>query len=173
MHVVLIRHGIAEEIATSPGSLEEWAAADRRRALTDLGRRRVQKAALGLRKVGFRPTRIVHSGLLRAEQTATLLAERLLPRGAPLEVVPGLEPDADPHRFFAWLAQHRIESLGAVGHAPNLDRIVALACGATGRLLTELGKAAAIALEVPDSGRPAGRLLWLLPPKLLRRLARS
>lgn len=194
MMLVLFRHGIAlelDEVAARPG---EAAPRDEDRALTEQGQRRVLRAGKALKKIGIRPHVIVQSGLRRAAETALLLAERLLPeerldaenaaarpaapRNAAREAArviesSALRPDAPPRDLFELLPQWKAaECVIAVGHAPHLDRVVALALGAQGRIVTELGKAAAVALEVPTSGRPVGQLLWLLPPKLLRRLGR-
>src|SRR5688572_6336947 len=168
MELVLMRHGIAEEVAAS----------DYERALTPLGRRRVDRAARGLVKLGFSPAVVVHSGLVRARQTAERVAavfERSA-GGVGLRVVAAecLAPDGEPEAFCRLLPQWKeAKSLLAVGHLPHLDRLVALLCGASGRLVTEMGKAAAIAFEVPTSGRPAGTLLWYLSPRMLRRFART
>jgi phosphohistidine phosphatase SixA len=121
---------------------------------------------------------IVHSGLVRARETAervTAVLERRAPALSPQIVVAEcLAPDASPADFVQLLPRWKKErSLLAVGHLPHLDRLVALLCGVPGRALTDMGKGAAIAFDVPTSGRPAGRLLWYLPPKLLRRFART
>jgi phosphohistidine phosphatase len=161
MKVVLMRHGIAAEQART----------DDERPLTAEGTRKVRKAARALARLGIRPDVVAHSGLVRARQTAELVAQRVKPRQPLLVQSDALHHSADPRAFFDLLAKLRVRSAVCVGHAPNLDRVVALACGATGRLVTALGKAAAVELELPDSGRPAGRIVWLLPPKMLRRLA--
>jgi phosphohistidine phosphatase len=166
MELVLLRHGIAvdlNELQTAPRRDED-------RPLTKDGRRKVRKAAKGLLALDVKPEVVVHSGLLRAKQTATRVARRLKPQRRKLLVTNALEPHADPHRFLAWLKQQRVKSMVVVGHAPNLDRVVALACGTPGRMLTQLGKAGAIALEVQKSPRPHARVLWLLPPAALRKL---
>lgn len=190
MMLVLFRHGIAQELDTVAARPGEAAPRDEDRALTERGQRRVLRAAKALKKIGIRPQVIAQSGLRRAAETALLLAERLLPeerldaenaaaRPSPphheARVIESsaLQPDAPPRELFELLPQWKAaECVIAVGHAPHLDRVVALALGAQGRIVTELGKAAAVALEVPTSGRPVGQLLWLLPPKLLRRLGR-
>ncbi len=185
MRLVLFRHGIAVELESAPIRPGESAPLDADRSLTEHGRRRVNRAAKGLKKIGIRPQVIAQSGLRRAAETALVLAERFqadsdVPTAEAAErqrarivETAALHPDAPPHELFALLAQWRsAECVIAVGHAPHLDRVVALALGAEGRMVTELGKAAAVALEVPTSGRPVGQLLWLLPPKLLRRLGR-
>lgn len=173
MILVLFRHGIAEELVRAAALPGNPVRTDEDRALTDLGRRRVRRAARGLRQIGVRADAVVHSGLVRALQTAVLVAHEVAPKSAKLLVSEALRPGAPPGDFFDLLPRLRgCDCAIAVGHAPHLDRLLALACGDAARPFTELGKAAAAAIEVPTSGRPAGRLLWLLPPKLLRRLGR-
>jgi phosphohistidine phosphatase len=178
MELVLMRHGIAEELADMRPTPAGIAATDHDRALTPLGRRRVDRAARGLVKLGFSASIIVHSGLVRAQQTAERVASVFEGASGGVELhvlaVECLAPDGEPEEFCRLLPQWKeAKSLLAVGHLPHLDRLVALLCGASGRLVTEMGKAAAIAFEVPTSGRPAGTLLWYLPPRMLRRFART
>lgn len=167
MKVVLMRHGIAADEAPS----------DDERPLTAEGARKVRKAAKALKRLGVRPDVVAHSGLLRARQTAELVAERVRPKRPELVVTESLHHSANPHDFFAWLATQKVESALCVGHAPNLDRVVALVCGVPNRLVTALGKAAAVELELElahslhEASRPSGRVVWLLPPRTLRRLA--
>ena len=173
MILVLMRHGIAEELGEVTRSPGEPLPTDRDRALTELGKRRVRRAAIGLKKIGVRASIVVHSGLVRARQTAELAAAVIAPRGSALVETAALVPEADPDTFCRLLASWREHAaLLAVGHLPHLDSLVARLCGAPDRLVTELGKAAAIAFDVPTSGRPVGTLLWYLPPKLLRQLGR-
>ena len=166
MELVLMRHGIAVEL----NKLQTRPRRDQDRPLTGSGRRKASKAAKGLRELGLKPDLVVHSGLLRAKQTAKVIAKRLKPKRRELVATDALEPYADPHRIFEFLARRRASTVVVVGHAPNLDRVAAIASGVRGRQLTELGKAGAIAFELPRSGRPPGRLLWLLEPSMLRRL---
>ncbi len=171
MILVLIRHGIAEELADMRSLPGKQRSTDADRALTPLGIRRVRKAARALKKIGFRADRILHSGLRRAEQTAALIAAELQPKEPELLVSGAVLSEADPRDLFQLLPELRARRVLVVGHAPHLDRVIALACGSSSRAITALGKAAAVALDLPDPARPTGRLLWLLPPKLLRALA--
>ncbi len=173
MLLVLIRHGIAEEIDEVTPRPGEVTPRDEDRALTEQGRRRLDRSSLALKKIDIRAQVIAHSGLRRAAETAELLADRIADADTATVVTATLYPSAAPRDFFALLPQWEdAECVVAVGHAPHLDRLVALALGAQGRMVTSLGKAAAVALDVPTSGRPVGQLLWLLPPKMLRRLGR-
>ncbi len=178
MFLVLMRHGIAQELGemvSSPG--EAWPR-DEMRSLTELGRKRVRRAGLGLRRIGFRADAIISSDLVRARQTAELVARCIVRRSARAGFRPtessALRPSAHPAEFVKLLPTLRdCASLLAVGHLPHLDRLVALLLGSPDRQLTSFGKAGALALEVPTSGRAAGLLRWYLPPRLLRRLGEA
>jgi phosphohistidine phosphatase SixA len=127
--------------------------------------------------IGFRTTVVLCSDLIRARQTADLVARRVVRRSARRSIEPieseTLRPSAHPAEFLRLLPTLRDHaSLLAVGHLPHLDRLVSLLLGNPDRQVTAFGKAGAIALEVPDSGRAAAVLRWYLPPKLLRRLGR-
>lgn len=84
MRVYLARHGEAAP-----------AAANGERPLTDAGRADVEELARWCADNGVRPDSIVHSGILRAAQTAQILADALAPRGG-VRAVRGLAPDDDP-----------------------------------------------------------------------------
>ncbi len=65
---------------------------DRERPLSEQGRADVQRLAEFLRDKGVRVEHIWHSGKTRAEQTAALIADAILPDGRP-EARPGLGPN--------------------------------------------------------------------------------
>ena len=67
MRLYFLRHGIAEELATS----------DFDRELTKRGRRRVAASAEVMAQLGMAPRRIFSSPRLRARQTAEIVAEAL------------------------------------------------------------------------------------------------
>lgn len=170
MRLILLRHGIAADLHELPPRPDGSAPRDADRPLTERGRRRLLRAARGLRRLGVRPDRVLHSGLVRARETAELVVAGMRSGQPPLVAVSALVPEAEPDEFFQRLVEHRVAQLLCVGHAPNLDRILAFACGTKGRIVSALGKAGAVMLELPDSGRPAGRIVWFAPPKLLRRI---
>lgn len=68
------------------------------RPLSTDGRRDVERLAEYLAEKGTFLQRIFHSGKLRAEQTATIISERLAPGIAP-EVIEGINPNDDPKKF--------------------------------------------------------------------------
>jgi hypothetical protein len=48
--------------------------------------------------------------------------------------------------------------------------VVAAVCGAEGRTISALGKAGAAQHELPEPGARMGRLVWVFPSKVLRRI---
>jgi phosphohistidine phosphatase len=164
MRVVLLRHAIAVPRET-PG------VADDDRPLTPKGRRRFRRGARGLSRLLDRPDVLLTSPRRRARETAEL-AGRAWGRTTPV-----LEPalaDESPERVLAALARRPGDTtIVLVGHEPQLSRVLASLLGtrASGRLA--LGKGGAALLELDGPPRAGGRLLWLLSPRLLRRLGRA
>jgi phosphohistidine phosphatase len=113
MELFLVRHGEAKSGIEDPAC-----------PLTERGAEAVRRMALWAARTGVRVDQIRHSGKLRAEQTAALLAERLEPpRG--VIAVSGLYPD-DPVGPVADALRAEQESLMLVGHLPFLGRLAAL-----------------------------------------------
>jgi phosphohistidine phosphatase len=166
MRIILFRHGPAGERDAS-----RWPD-DGARPLTARGVDRTHAAARGLAQLEPGIRRIVASPLQRAAMTAEILAEvfdeatrepleALGPGGSYrgiLEFVRGL-PEDDP--------------VVLVGHEPDLGKLAGiLAFGAPAAL--PLKKAGACAFDFEGSPAPGtGRLLWLLTPRVLRRMAKE
>src|SRR5258708_4319762 len=109
MLLYLVRHG--EAVQADP------------RPLSPFGRRQAEDLARQASTAGARPARILHSGKMRAQQTATALAAVLEPRE--IRAIAGLSPDDDPHSA-AELAQESDEDLMLVGHLPHMGELAAL-----------------------------------------------
>lgn len=168
MLLVLLRHGIAQDLADAAGPM-----ADAERRLTPKGLRRTREVARGLRALDVTPRVILSSPYLRARETAELALEALGPRGA--EVVPtdALLPDAPPADLVRVCERLEVDSVLAAGHAPHVDALIAHVLGAPAPV-TAIKKAGAACLELapPTLAGPRGRLVWLLEPRALRRLGR-
>ncbi|MGH7265980.1 MAG: phosphohistidine phosphatase SixA [Candidatus Rokuibacteriota bacterium] len=112
MEVYLARHG--EAVAGG---------VDAARPLSARGREEIQRVGRLAARLGFRVGEIRHSGLLRARETAEILAAHLQPAGGVRETT-GLRPDDDP-----WIAAAESEApegpLMLVGHLPHLGRLAA------------------------------------------------
>jgi phosphohistidine phosphatase len=154
IQILLVRHG--EAIEQAPGLGDEG------RFLTRKGRKISRRMARWLAKRDERsPVEIWTSPLVRAVQTAEILAERARPRGG--VVAKGeLSPNADPKELLELLAAHEGPGpLALVGHEPLLSLV--------GRALLGdvdwegLKKSGVLALTWDGVG-PA-RMRFLLKPK--------
>ncbi|MET1127888.1 MAG: phosphohistidine phosphatase SixA [Thermoproteota archaeon] len=112
MLVCLVQHGeaVSEEV-------------DPRRPLSERGRAEVERVARLLARAGFKPGRIIHSGKLRAQQTAEILAKELGVER--VEKGEGLDPLADPAPWLERL-EAASEDTVVVGHLPFLAKLAGL-----------------------------------------------
>jgi phosphohistidine phosphatase len=166
VRIVLLRHGIAVDRDA------EDCPSDAGRPLTPRGRARTRAAVAGLAALDVRPRRVATSPFLRARQTAELALELLAPHERDVVALDVLVPGGDPRAVLAWLGT--LDPGGdvlCVGHAPNLDLLLALLVGA-GRPLSRLRKAGAACVELPSAQPGSGELVWLAPARLLRRRGR-
>jgi phosphohistidine phosphatase len=151
MKLYLVRHAEAiERSRTMPDAI---------RHLTPKGRLVFRKVARRVRKEGATPDVIFTSPLLRAVQTAEILAERLKHKG-PVPVVKALSPGFDLKALRLLLAgAGNPREAAFVGHEPDLGDLAATLLAIPGG--SPLRKGAVLALEV-DSGVPKGgaKFLW-------------
>jgi phosphohistidine phosphatase len=128
------------------------------------------KQARGLAAVDVTFDEILTSPLVRARQTADVLADAF--RASPRIVeVPALEPGRPPKDAALALREFtRRRSLALIGHEPGLGELLAWLIGLRAPLPLKKGSAALVevALLPPPAG--SGELRWLLTPKLLRAL---
>jgi phosphohistidine phosphatase len=168
VRVLLVRHAAAVDRLAFEG-------ADADRPLTAEGERRFRRAARALAARLPEIEVIASSPLLRARETADLLAAELA--GPPERLDLGaLEPDARPAAALAWLrspsSRRAFETVALVGHEPHLSRLEAWLLAARERPLAGFKKGGAALVEFP--GRiAAGRALlaWHLTASQLRDLA--
>jgi phosphohistidine phosphatase len=113
MDLYLVRHGEAKPETEDPEC-----------PLTDRGAEVVRRMAAWAAQVGVGVSQIRHSGKKRAEQTATLFAERLNPANGVI-AAEGLKP-LDDVRPVAGALRAEHEPLMLVGHLPFLSRLVSL-----------------------------------------------
>jgi phosphohistidine phosphatase len=139
--------------------------ADPDRELTPRGRQRMEREARGFAGLGIAPERIVSSPLVRAFQTAEVIAQVL--RHPEVEITPTLVGDEDPRALIAELSRSPNEDTLLCGHAPQVDALIAHICRAP-EPFTRLKKGGVAALECPAGIEGPGSLLWLQTPKQLR-----
>ena len=114
---------------------------------------------------------VLTSPLVRARDTATLLAAGLKPKPAIVEVeslAPGGRHQVVVEAIKTHAKQHR--RLALVGHEPDLGELAARLLGARGTVQFKKGAICAIDVDGATPGGP-GTLRWLLTPRALRALA--
>jgi phosphohistidine phosphatase len=160
MRVTLIRHGEAEARA--------WR--DEDRALTKRGRADVRRVGQSLARHGARFSLIISSPLVRAVQTAEIVAEMTGYRRA-IVVTRALIPDADATAIRELLAENgHATSVALVSHEPILSTTCALLLGVDA--VPALKKSEAIRIRLADDLSAAGRFRWRIDPTTGKRLRR-
>lgn len=151
MRVYLVQHGLAENESENI-----------KRPLSAQGREDVTRTA------GFlslferpRPAKIVHSGKLRAEQTAEMFAEAW--GGLSVERGIDLAPNDDPSVWSAHLAGMN-DDVMLVGHLPHIQRLAGLlVSGDPAREAVHFRNGGVLCLERRESG---WSVLWQINPTL-------
>jgi phosphohistidine phosphatase len=161
----LVRHAIAAERG------EEWPD-DTKRPLTETGVARFKEVVKGLAWLDVEIDEIFTSPLVRAKQTANLLAHGLANKAA-VKTLDALAPGHPPRAVMSELARcARRRRIALVGHEPDLGELAAHLFGSARHIPFKKGGICLIALQGLTSRRP-GELVWFLPPKVLRRLPRK
>src|SRR6202158_1765736 len=118
----LIRHGLAEERG------EGWPD-DSRRPLSEEGMSRLRKEARGLVRLGVTFDVVLTSPLVRARQTADIVAGAFSTRPA-IVVIESLAPDGTSQAVLSDLEkQARRTRIALVGHEPGLGELAARLVG--------------------------------------------
>lgn len=120
MNLYVLQHGEAEDKQTNPD-----------RPLTARGERDIRVLAMHMRNMGVHLEKIFHSGKLRAEQSASLVAEVLSPDIRPVQAA-GLNPNDEPAVIVSDI--DRIgENILIASHMPFVSRLCSvLLTGTTG-----------------------------------------
>lgn len=162
MELYLLRHGDAVDRLTG------GYARDEDRPLTDQGKREARAAALALRALDARIAQVISSPLVRAVQTARIVAEIIEPtRGHTIEHT--LAPGGAPEAIAASLDTNGADdALLLVGHMPDLGELAGwLAWNEPlATLPFRTGGLCRITATRPIA--PGGDLRWFMPPKILR-----
>jgi len=161
----LVRHAIAAERG------EDWPDDDKR-PLTARGVARFKESVSGLSRLDVAVDEIFTSPLVRAKQTAEILAGGL-PGKPTVKVLDALSPGHAPGSILAQLARTaRRRRLALVGHEPGLGELAAHLIGAGRALTFKKGGVCRIDVESLSSRRP-GALNWFVTPKVLRGLSKK
>ena len=160
LELYLVRHGIA---ATRGEEYPD----DSKRPLTSRGIARLKKEAGALNDLGIVFELIITSPLVRARQTADVLAESLKTK-PPVAMSDSLAPAGTPAGVMQEIARHaRKGKIALVGHEPNMGELAARLIGARTALEFKKGAICRIDFEVlPPRG--LGQLRWFVTPRMLR-----
>ena len=158
MILYFLRHGLAEERF-------EWVGNDDLRPLTTQGIKNTGQSAEIISLLDLDLELIITSPLVRAYQTAEIVAKRL-------QMLDRLVKDARVGPGFGinnldsiFAAHPGISNIMFVGHEPDFSQIVSDLIGG-GNIIFKKGGLARVELSGPPSMR--GELAWLIPPRILR-----
>ena len=159
----IMRHGIAADRSG------RYASDDAKRPLTATGRKRTEQIAAGLKSLGYEFDWIVTSPLVRARETAEIVASSTR-KDTPLDQCPALRPGGSLDYLLSFLDKkpHSRRVL-LVGHEPDLSTMAArlIGAGPAANLIFKKGGCCLIHCDARPS-QSAGRLVWWLTPRLLR-----
>lgn len=164
MKLFVMRHGPAVD--------QRGSASDFDRELTASGTSEIREAGLGLKRLGVAPATILSSPLVRARQTAELIAAILTP-GRPPEIEDALAAGASPGEILKPVRKHTGD-LMITGHDPDFSALVAYLLAGETNTSIDFSKGGVVALDfqvVPN--RASGTLLWYLRRKQLALIGRS
>lgn len=168
MDIHILRHGIAAALGPDNNFQDE------QRELTAEGVQKMRSAAQGLVRLEIDFDLIASSPLIRAQQTARIVAEALKFR-EPIASWDELVPEGQVEHVMNRLAgcQNR-NSVLLVGHQPNVGCLAAYLLSVNARRSFPFKKGAILSVrvsKVPPSS--ADELLWMLPSRMLRRIGES
>jgi phosphohistidine phosphatase len=168
MKLLVVRHAVAKD----KEAFAKTGADDGERPLTKPGRREFKKGARGIARIVGAVDVVATSPLVRAAETARILAAALGTEGPITRTE--LEPGGSARALIAWLGrQGRTKTVAIVGHEPDLSRLVArLATGQESDCIEfDKGGACLLSFEGPALSGCA-RVRWLLTAAQLRKLDR-
>jgi len=157
----IVRHAIAAERG------DAWPDDDKR-PLTTRGVHRFKDSLGGFKWLDASIDEIFSSPLVRAKQTADLLAAVV---GTGVKTLDALAPGNTPAVVIAQLAKAaKRQRIALVGHEPGLGELAAHLIGASHPLTFKKGGVCRIDLGAL-SAKKTGSLVWFVTPKMLRGLA--
>ena len=156
MKVYFLRHGDA-------GDPNAWQGDDAERPLSAEGRGRTALEGRALADLRLKLDVMLTSPLLRASQTAELVAKALKLDVKDDERI----VDIDTSKLQGIVRDYRdADAIMLVGHEPSMSQTISRVVGG-GEL--DLKKGGLACFELADTDSLRGRLLWLIPPKVLAR----
>lgn len=138
--------------------------ADPERPLTEQGQSDVDRLAAFLKTAGIQVERVIHSGKLRAQQTAERLAKAFAP-GVELETSGLMNPNDNP-KAFDWQSESWDKDIMIVGHLPFMAKLVShLLIDDENVLFTAYQPGSIVCLE--HNNEAHWQINWMIRPELL------
>jgi phosphohistidine phosphatase len=155
--VYFVRHGAAADAQT-------WDGSDYDRPLTEKGRDKMERVGERLEDLGIEIDAIVTSPLLRAKQTAEVLADAIDAEETVVEDE-RLDGGFDAERFADILRDHAgAKAIMLVGHEPSMSTVIGKLLGGA-RIDFKKGSIACV--DCGDAPAPRGILMWMAAPKII------
>jgi len=160
MHLYLVQHGTALPKDENP-----------ERPLSESGRASVQKVASFLARSQLSISGIVHSGKVRAMQTALLLSETMGHGRIVEECLYPINPNDPIGLLYDAIEGGPSEQMSSdrmvVGHLPYLSKLLSrLVCGDEDESIVHFKPGTVVALERGENG-DGWSIMWVLRPSLL------
>lgn len=161
IELFLMRHGVALDME------EAGVKRDADRPLSTDGRRKTHEVARAMKAMELEFDRIISSPLLRARDTAAIVAEELKSKKR-LDLSDVLKPGCDPGSVVGLLKGAMVRRVLLVGHEPDLSAVVSRFTTGGDRLNVCFKKAGLckLTVEALRDGHCA-TLEWLLTPRLM------
>jgi len=162
MDLFVLRHGEAGRHSPLPR--------DSKRALTAEGQQEIVDLSNGLKSLDVKFNHILTSPLLRAKNTAEIVAKSLKFKGK-IEEIDDLKPEGNRLKFYSILSKLEQDSvILVVGHEPYLSIMISEAISQSDCRIN-LKKAGLARIRVLSTiPKIKGELRWLLTPKHLKKI---
>jgi len=152
MRLYFLRHGEAD--------LPNWDGPDDERPLTNSGKKEMRKVAKFLSCLDISLDDILSSPLVRARQTADIVADRFKLQVREQNVLGG---SFNLSGLKELVQQYPVDNLMVVGHEPSFSQVIGELTGGDCKM-----SKGGVALVDLDEKEMKGRLLWLFPPKIAK-----
>ena len=160
----VMRHGIA--VARGDPNFAD----DAKRPLTPEGKKKLKAIARGLFRLGLCVDTIISSPLVRALETAAIVAEVFAP-AVPAETSDFLRPGGSLQALLNSLGKRAEQRcVLVIGHEPDLSDGVAKLVG-NARANFQFKKGGCCRIDFDNfPPRPPGKLIWWLTPRVMRKI---
>jgi phosphohistidine phosphatase len=163
VNVFFLRHGEAGKRVAIPSK-------DVERALTETGKKEIEKIAASFERMDLKFSKIAASPLARARETAEIIANAQ--KSGKVELWDELRPEGNRLDLFRRLSKIRQDAdVLLVGHEPYLSNVIGeiISGNLASRIVVKKGGMARVQIT-SFAPKPSGELRWLLTPRQLKKM---